>query len=70
MEKFPKDIEKLVYSFLFKCKMCHNHFNYPLYTKCASCAKFYKEICLNCYKTMTKESKHLKDCFSLLKLTN
>ena len=67
MNNLPKDINNLIYQYLFKCRICYKYFNYPLYSKCLKCVKEYRNICLNCYTQLHTSSIHKHNCFKLIK---
>ena len=52
MDKLPECVEKLIYSFMIKCDVCKNNFQYPIYTTCHKCYKIYKTTCWDCYKSI------------------
>ena len=65
--KFPKDVESCIKSFLFECTECKRWFNYPLYRLCSSChqARF-KQVCNECYILIYQPGLNCF-CFKLFK---
>ena len=56
MNHFPKDIENIIRSFLFKCRVCNAMFEYPMYITCSKCVIEYKNVCKKCFIIIHKTS--------------
>lgn len=50
----PKDLVKLILSFLFQCRICLKYQYHPMYNTCRPCYIEYKDVCFWCFYKIEK----------------